>query len=269
MICHYCGYRQRPPKVCPECGSLDIGFSGFGTERIEEEMGTVFPEISVNRVDTDSVKRRKDLQETLLAFRRGEIDVLLGTQMVAKGHHFPNVALVGVLAADDGLSMPDFRASERSFQLLTQVAGRSGRTGGGRVIFQTWQPEHDVIRAASLHDYAAFLRLELPVRKALSYPPERRLLRLGVAGRRLGQTETAATRLGEVIRENFQRPALTILGPAPAVFPRLHDRYRFQILVKGTLNRREKVWLTGVLSELRGSYRGIDVIHDVDPVSVY
>jgi len=189
--------------------------------------------------------------------------------MVAKGHHFPNVSLVGVLAADDGLGLPDFRAAERSFQLLTQVAGRSCRTSAGRVIFQTWQPEHPVIQAAAAHDYVSFLAGELPARKTLGYPPHRRLLRLGVTGRRQGATETAADRLAEVIRQSFQRPGLTVLGPAPAVFPRLHDRFRFQILIKGTLNRREKAWLVGVLVDLRRSYRGIDVIHDLDPVSVY
>ncbi len=221
------------------------------------------------RLDRDTTTRRGSHKKILAAFARGEADVLVGTQMVAKGHHFPNVGLVGVLAADDGLGLPDFRAAERSFQLLTQVAGRSGRTSTGRVIFQTWQPEHPVIQAAAAHDYATFLSQELPARKALGYPPDRRLVRLGVTARSESQAEAAAERLAVAVRQSFQRPAVTVLGPAPAVFKRLHDRFRFQILIKGTLNRREKAWLAGALVNLRESYRGIDVIHDVDPVSVY
>jgi primosomal protein N' (replication factor Y) len=179
------------------------------------------------------------------------------------------VDLVGVLAADDGLGLPDFRAAERSFQLLTQVAGRSGREGGGRVVFQAWQPEHPVILAAAAHDYTAFLTEEMPLREALGYPPFRRLVRLGVVGKRLGVVEEAAARLADALRETLDRPALTVLGPAPAVFPRLQDRFRFQILIKGSLVKREKQWLAECLRSLKEGYRGIDVVHDFDPVSMY
>ncbi len=269
LLCHYCGFTRKLPETCPDCGAAETMPSGGGTEKVELHLQAHLPEARLLRLDRDTTTRRGSHKRILAAFARGEADILIGTQMVAKGHHFPNVSLVGVLAADDGLGLPDFRAAERSFQLLTQVAGRSGRTGGGRVIFQTWQPEHPVIQAAAAHDYAAFLRDELPARKALGYPPCRRLMRLGVTGRRQGEAEAAAGRLAEVIRASFQRPGLAVLGPAPAVFPRLHDRFRFQILIKGTLNRREKVWLAGVLVELKRSYRGIDVVHDLDPVSIY
>jgi len=269
LLCHYCGFTRGLPETCGDCGADEPRPSGGGTEKVELHLQAQFPEARLLRLDRDTTTRRGSHKRILAAFARGEADILVGTQMVAKGHHFPNVALVGVLAADDGLGLPDFRAAERSFQLLTQVAGRSGRTGFGRVIFQTWQPEHPVIQAAASHDYAAFLREELPARKALGYPPQRRLLRLGVTARRQGQAEEAAQRLAAVIRDNFSRQGLSILGPAPAVFPRLHDRFRYQILIKGTLNRREKTWLAGVLADLRTSYRGVDVMHDVDPVSVY
>lgn len=269
LLCHYCSFTRDLPKTCPDCGADETVPSGGGTEKVELYLQAHFPEARLLRLDRDTTTRRGSHKKILAAFARGEADILVGTQMVAKGHHFPNVTLVGVLAADDGLGLPDFRAAERSFQLLTQVAGRSGRTKSGRVIFQTWQPEHPVIQAAAAHDYTTFLRDELPARKALGYPPHRRLLRVGVTGRRLAEVEDAAERLAEVIRVSFQRPDLTVLGPAPAVFPRLHDRYRFQILIKGTLNRREKQWLAGALANLRSSYKGIDAVHDVDPVSVY
>jgi len=269
LLCHYCGYARGLPETCPDCGAAEIRPSGAGTEKIELHLQSQFPGARLLRLDRDTTSRRGSHKEILAAFARGEADILVGTQMVAKGHHFPNVSLVGVLAADDGLGLPDFRAAERSFQLLTQVAGRSGRTGAGRVIFQTWQPDHPVVVAASGHDYTAFLSEELPARKALGYPPYRHLMRLGVAGRKQAAAEAAADRLAEVIRANFQRQDLAVLGPAPAVFPRLHDRYRFQILIKGTLSRREKGWLQGVLGELKKSFRGVDVFHDVDPVTVY
>ncbi len=269
LLCHYCGFTRNLPDTCPDCGAGETVPSGGGTEKVELHLQAHFPEARLLRLDRDTTTRRGSHKRILAAFARGEADILVGTQMVAKGHHFPEVTLVGVLAADDGLGLPDFRAAERSFQLLTQVAGRSGRTNTGRVVFQTWQPEHPVIQAAAAHDYATFLQDELPARKALGYPPHRRLLRLGVTSRRLGEAEDAATGLAEVIRVSFKRPGLAVLGPAPAVFPRLHDRFRFQILIKGTLNRPEKVWLSGALSNLRESYRGVDVVHDVDPVSVY
>ncbi|MDX2473196.1 MAG: primosomal protein N' [Candidatus Krumholzibacteria bacterium] len=269
LLCHYCGYTDSLPETGPDCGADETKPSGGGTEKVELHLQAHFPEARLLRLDRDTTTRRGSHKKILAAFARGEADILIGTQMVAKGHHFPNVSLVGVLAADDGLGLPDFRAAERSFQLLTQVAGRSGRTGNGRVIFQAWQPEHPVIQAAAAHNYGAFIDDELPARKALGYPPHRRLLRLGVTGKRQGEASEAADRLAEVIRGSFVRPGLTVLGPAPAVFPRLHDRFRFQILIKGTLNKGEKAWLRGVLANLRTSYRGIDAVHDVDPVSVY
>ena len=176
---------------------------------------------------------------------------------------------MGVLSADDGLGLPDFRASERSFQLLTQVAGRAGRTGIGQVIFQTYRPEDPVIIAASKHDFASFLADELPLRKALAYPPFGKLLRLGISGPRMGQTEKAAESLAEAIRDTLVRPGLSILGPAPGVFPRINDRFRFQILIKGSLRKNEKTWLVDCLGSFRSGFRGVDVMHDVDPLVVY
>ncbi len=149
------------------------------------------------------------------------------------------------------------------------MAGRAGRDGGGQVLFQTWQPDHPVIVAAAAHDCAAFAAGELPVRKALGYPPFRRLVRVGVTGRRQNTTAEAAEKLAAALRDNLPAPRLTVLGPAPAVFPRLQDRFRYQLLIKGDLRQAEKAWLATCLRSLKDSYRGVDVMHDVDPVNIY
>ncbi len=269
LLCHYCGHTARVPATCPACGGDAFLPAGGGTEKIELNLQAHFPEARILRLDHDTTRRRGSYRRILTAFAGHKADILVGTQMVAKGHHFPEVGLVGVLAADDGLAMPDFRAAERSFQLLTQVAGRAGRTGPGKVIFQTWRPEDPVIQAAAAHDMERFLELELPVRKALGYPPYRRLLRLGLLGRRQGATLAAAEALAGVLRDQLQGPAVTILGPAPGVFERLQDRYRFQILVKGDLTLRQKAWLATCLADLKAAYKGLEAYLDVDPVMVF
>jgi len=260
---------EEPGADCPECGAADFLPSGGGTEKVELNLQARFPDARILRLDHDTTRRRGSHQDILAAFARREADILVGTQMVAKGHHFPGVSLVGVLAADHGLGLPDFRASERSFQLLTQVAGRAGRTGQGRVFFQTYQPENPVIQAAAQHDYATFLATELPMRKALGYPPFRRLTRLGLSGKRLGEVEAAADGLAEALRRELGALGMSVLGPAPAVFPRLNDRYRFQILVKGAFNAEKRAWLAGCLASFRETYKKVDVLHDMDPLAVY
>ena len=172
MGCRHCGYERPTPQVCPECGSVYIRYFGLGTEQVEQEVVKAFPEASVKRMDADSTGRKDAHQKILDAFRLGEIDILVGTQMIAKGLDFPNVTLVGVISADTALNLPDFRAGERAFNLLTQVAGRSGRSEvGGNVIVQTYMPEHYSIQAAQGHDYLRFYREEIGYREALLYPP--------------------------------------------------------------------------------------------------
>jgi len=269
LLCHYCDFTRQVPDTCPDCGGGEFLPSGGGTEKVELNLQAHFPDAKILRLDHDTTRRRGSHRRILTAFARGEADILVGTQMVAKGHHFPKVGLVGVLAADDGLGLPDYRAAERSFQLLTQVAGRSGRTEAGRVIFQAWRPEDPVILAAADHDYATFLKTEIPLRKALGYPPFKRLLRLGISGRRLAHTEEGARQLADAVRASLGGSGMDILGPAPAVFPRLKDKYRFQILIKGTLGKKEKEWLAVCLRSFKEGFRGVDVVHDVDPVSMY
>ena len=269
LLCHYCGLTRPIPDVCPACGADSFLPSGGGTEKVELNLQAHFPEARILRFDHDTTRRRGSHQRILSAFAEGRADFLIGTQMIAKGHHFPAVALVGVLAADDGLVMPDFRAAERTFQLLTQVAGRSGRTGAGKVIFQTWKPEDPVIRAAAGHDQQAFLVQELPTRRELGYPPFQRLARVGLLGRKQGLVLEAATGLAAALRGQFAGPRLTVLGPAPAVFARLQDRFRFQILVKGRLTPKEKAWLASCCRGLKETYRGLDVFHDIDPTAMF
>ncbi|MCP4293626.1 MAG: primosomal protein N' [bacterium] len=269
LLCHYCDYSQNVPDQCSACNSEEFLPSGGGTEKVELNLNSLFPDARILRLDHDTTRRRGSHQKILTSVANKEADILIGTQMVAKGHHFPGVSLVGVLSADHGLGLPDFRASERSFQLLTQVAGRSGRTGAGRVIFQTYQPEHPVILAAAKHDYTAFLETELPVRKALNYPPYRKLVRLGLIGPKLGTVQEAADQLANAMRQNLSPLDVQVMGPAPAVFPRLNDRFRLQIILKGTLDSRSRQWVKECLFSLQEAYRKVDTILDFDPVSIF
>jgi len=269
LLCHYCGHADAVPDGCPVCKAAGFLPAGGGTEKVELSLRASFPEARVARLDADSTSRRGSHAAILSAFARGETDVLVGTQMVAKGHHLPGVELVGVLAADDGLSLPDYRASERAFQLLAQVAGRAGRTSPGTVVFQTWQPEHPVVLAASAHDYVTFAGVELAARRILGYPPFRRLVRLGITAPAAADAEAGAAQLAGAVRENLAGPERDVLGPAPAVFPRLQGRCRHQILIKGGLTAHEKSWLVTCANALRDTRRGLEVMIDVDPLGLF
>jgi len=269
LLCHYCGHARPAPETCPACGSSDFLPSGGGTEKLELALAAHFPRARLLRLDQDTTRRRGSHARILAAFAGGEADILVGTQMVAKGHHFPGVDLVGVLAADDGVSLPDFRAQERAFQLLTQVAGRTGRDGAGTVVFQTWQPDHPVLRHAADQTTAAFATEELEMRAVAGYPPYRRMLRLALTGRRLGAVAEAAATLADLIRRDLRNPGVEVLGPAPAVFARLHGRYRYQVLLKGGLSAAEKAWLADCARRLGTRTRGLDVLLDVDPVGMW
>ncbi|HSJ99126.1 MAG TPA: primosomal protein N', partial [Myxococcota bacterium] len=242
LRCHYCDYAIDPPDACSSCGAPESALLGIGTERLEEEVRTRFPQARIARLDRDTAGRRGETERVLGALAAGRVDVLIGTQMVAKGHHFPGVRLVGVVAADQTLHFPDFRAAERTFQLLTQVAGRAGRgEAPGRVLVQTFSPDHYAIAPVRSHDYEAFYRAELEHRAALAYPPCGRLVHALVSGPDEAETETLAARLVALARSAAgldegagpAGPAVEVLGPAPAPLARLRDRYRFQLLVKG------------------------------------
>lgn len=272
LICHYCGHQSQPVAVCPECGSLDVGYTGFGTERIEEEMARVLPAVRVARLDTDVTTRKGALREILDNFAAGTVDILLGTQMVAKGLNFPRVRTVGIVMADTGLSLPDFRAAERTFALIVQVAGRAGRfRADGEVIVQTVRPEHAAIQRAARMQVEDFYREELSVRQALGFPPFSRLLRMVVRATQRPRSEESADRIAAEIRA-AEAPAieadrLEVLGPAPAPLERVNRNWRSQIILRGAsaavLARVARAALDAV-----GLPRDVYVEVDVDPVSL-
>ncbi|MED5262053.1 MAG: primosomal protein N' [Myxococcota bacterium] len=237
LRCHYCDHTQTPSDECRSCGAPDTALLGMGTERLEEEVRIAFPRARTARLDRDTAHRRGHTEKTLRGLHNHEIDILIGTQMVAKGHDFPGVQLVGVVLADVGLHHPDFRAAERTFQLLTQVAGRAGRAQTpGRVLIQTYAPQHYAIQSARGHDYDSFYAREMKERAGLFYPPFGRIAQLVISHPEEAAANRAANQLGLNLREFVNREAFTeleILGPAPAPLPKLRGRYRFQILVKG------------------------------------
>ena len=237
LTCHYCGYRRKLPQTCPECQSRRIRQYGTGTEKVEAEVQRCFPQARTLRWDFETT-RQKGAHEVIMShFVNQRADVLVGTQMIAKGLDLPLVTLVGVVLADVGLSLPDLRASERAFQILTQVAGRAGRSLlGGKVILQTFQPEHYVIQAAARHDYEGFYHKELGYRRSLGYPPFASLVRLETRHREPARAEAAAQKLAQLLRgwmEQEARHETVLIGPAPCFFSRLGGQYRWQIVLRG------------------------------------
>ena len=233
LLCHYCGFHQPPNSLCPACGSSQVAGRGLGTERIEEEMALLFPTANIARVDSDSSRNRRQFLALLQAMNNGEIDILVGTQMIAKGLHFPNISLVGVLWADAGLSMPDFRAGERTFAQLIQVTGRAGRGDSpGRVIVQTYQPDHYAVRLAQLHDYAGLYAEEMTLRQLLGYPPFARLVNVRISGLKESEVEQAAANVAAFARDTNKNDRVTVQGAVPAPLAKIKDRVRWQVLLK-------------------------------------
>jgi len=267
MICHYCGFRAPPVETCPECNSLDIGYTGFGTERIEQDIRSIFPELSLCRIDTDSVKRKRELRKILHSFRQGEIDILLGTQMVAKGLNFPGVKLVGIVSADVGLQLPDFRALERTFALIVQVSGRAGRMRpDGRVVVQTYKPDNAVLIRATSGRYREFYEEELKMRKLLGFPPFFRLIRIVIRGRNRDKVLGVANEVRSVHQKKILGD-VEVLGPVECPFSRIAGNWRFHMIVRGN-NFHE------VHQSVRSLYReyipprGVFLEYDVDPLSL-
>jgi len=269
-LCHYCDYYEPTPAACPQCRFPGILYRGLGTQRLEVEVRSRFPGISCVRMDTDSMQARGAHCRALEAFRTGQVRILLGTQMIAKGLDFPNVTLVGVINADTALHLPDFRASERTFQLATQVAGRTGRgPQGGRVLIQTFNPDHPVIQAAIRHDYPQFAQSELPIRKAFGYPPFARMIRLVIRGRYPQPTVEFAKVLAERIRNQLTSsptPA-RVLGPAPAPFAKLRGMYRYHIQLQSPDGCQLRKAVREATHGLQ-TPENIQWIADVDPVEM-
>jgi primosomal protein N' (replication factor Y) len=265
LICHYCGSALPVPERCPACGEAALEPIGAGTERVEEELRALFPGIAVDVLDRDSARQPGGPAAVLERFDRGETRVLVGTQMVSKGHHFPNVALTAVLAADAYLGFPDFRAVERTYNLLTQLAGRAGRGDRpGRVVIQTYHPEHYAIRAALAGDDAAFLDEEQRFRRTFRYPPYSRMVQLLVRGRNRGRAEAAIRALAADLAAHPLARSVRLSGPAPAPFERLRGEWRFQLLARSPaladLHR-----LLGDVLPRHAAASGVDLTIDVDP----
>ncbi|HRF91046.1 MAG TPA: primosomal protein N', partial [Desulfobacter postgatei] len=233
--CHLCGHLLISDIRCPDCGTGKIRNLGFGTEKIESMLKTLFPDARVARMDQDSTARKGSTLAILRQIRNRTVDIIVGTQMLAKGHDFPAITLVGVICADLSLSLPDFRASERTFQLLAQVAGRAGRGAEpGRVIMQTFNPDHFTIKAARNQDYLEFFNQETPFRKALMYPPFSRMIQLKISGKNADKTRDHARLAADIlVRLNTLEPQAQILGPIEAAIQKISSRYRWQILIKG------------------------------------
>ena len=266
--CHYCNFTSRVPQTCPLCAAPYMEQAGFGTERVEAEVRRLVPQARVARLDRDAVRRKGSLTALLSKFRDGEIDVLVGTQMIAKGHDFPRVTLVGVVSADVGLGLADFRASERTFQLITQVAGRAGRGDQpGEAIVQTIYPDHFSIQLACRQDYPTFFEREMKFRQAMRYPPQVSLINAVVRARTYtAALEDAAALVQQLRQVDQQKGEFRVLGPAPAPLGRLRGEYRVQFLLKSTNRKRMREALLGVLAKRPDVARRTTV--DIDPLSV-
>ena len=233
MICHHCGHMEAPPERCVRCGSRDISYGGLGTEQVERVLIESFPGARIARMDVDTTRGKWSHRDILERVRRREIDILLGTQMIAKGLDFPRVTLVGVINADTGLHLPDFRSCERTFQLLSQVAGRAGRSRlPGEVVIQTYVPDHYVVRAAVAHDYRGFVERELRARTDPPYPPHLRMARIVVSSPVQADALAAAESLDAWLKSR-RGPGVEVMGPAPAPIERLHGRFRWHVLLRG------------------------------------
>ena len=269
LKCHYCDFTVLTPGSCPRCRSRHIAGYGLGTERLEAEVKMLFPEARIARMDSDAMTAAGAQERILRALDRREIDILVGTQMITKGHDFPGITLVGVISADMALNMPDFRAAERAFQILTQVSGRGGRGDlPGRVFIQTFNPEHYAIRCAQAQDYGKFYDQELPLRQALNYPPFSRIVKLILSGLHREDGQASVERLGKIARDaaaGLGGLAVEVVGPAEAPLSRIKGRYRWQLLIKGRDSRVLHDLVREILARTAGE--PIDIKIDVDPVN--
>ena len=271
LACHYCGLKRKAPKTCEHCGEAVFAFRGAGTQKVETELERLFPTARILRLDTDVARKKGALNTVLERFRTGEAEILLGTQMVAKGLDFPNVTLVGVVNADTQLHLPDFRSAERTFQLLSQVAGRAGRGDRpGRVYFQTANPDTPALVAAAAHDYRTFFEEEFAVRAEVGWPPHKRLVNLMVDGKSESTVRRWITQLGEALRREVERRGLQVdlLGPAPQPVSRLKGQYRWHITLRGARPAELKHLARLAISRAESGLKGARLAVDVDPVSL-
>ncbi|AFS78693.1 primosome assembly protein PriA [Gottschalkia acidurici 9a] len=277
LRCHYCGLSRKLPETCPECGSSYIKHFGIGTQRVEELVKKSFPSAKVARMDVDTTTRKGSHERILNKFKNGQIDILIGTQMISKGLDFPNVTLVGIIAADTSLNLPDFKASERTFQLLTQVGGRAGRGElEGKVILQTYEPDHYSIKAAQKHNYIEFFNEEIGIRKAFEYPPFISLINIIISSKNENEVFKASNKVFHEIRDEIHKRLSTfshknILGPNQSLIYKIRDRYRWQILIKCSqeeLKKIKKIIEKVCIIDKESNIKDIRINIDINPVSI-
>ena len=267
LRCHYCGYGTKVYNICPECKEKSISDLGVGTQRIEEELGDIFPDAKILRMDFDTTSRKGSHEKMIKAFKNQEYDILLGTQIVAKGLDFSNVTLVGVINADTSLNIPDFRSSENTFSLLSQVAGRSGRSEkSGEVIIQTFNPEHYAISYAKMHDYMGFYNKEMEIRKILKYPPFYYLCYIKISGKDMEYVSKEAEKIKRSLERNLTDT--NILGPSPSTIFRVNNIYRFGIILKFKREENLKDVLNKILEHYKGNIK-IKIDIDFNPSQIY
>jgi primosomal protein N' (replication factor Y) len=266
LKCHYCGYEENAPKACPSCQSDHIRFFGTGTQKVEEEIGKLIPEARIIRMDVDTTSRKGSHEKLLTAFGEGRADILLGTQMIAKGLDFPKVTLVGVLTADTMLHLPDFRSSEKTFQLLTQVSGRAGRHDlPGEVVIQTYTPEHYSIQLASKHNYNEFYQMEMGMRKVHQYPPFFYISLITISHPEITKVVSITEKITAYLRANLSNGAI-VLGPTASPIPRIKNRYRYQCMIKYKEEPKLKQYLKGLLDHYqREIQQDLQITIDMNP----
>ncbi|MCM1272351.1 MAG: primosomal protein N' [Clostridium sp.] len=268
MVCHYCGYSTKKPDMCPSCSSKLIGGFGTGTEKVEAEIKRIFPDAKTLRMDKDTTKKKTSQKNILETFHNREADILIGTQMIVKGHDFGNVTLVGIIIADTSLFANDYRAGERTFDLLTQAAGRAGRgSEAGQVIIQTYQPDHYAITAAAKQDYEAFFDLEMAYRRMLSYPPICNMMVILMVGGDYDRTGSEADRLGAMLKEKAEsRKTVRVIGPSDATIGKINSMFRKVIYVKS--NEPEEIFK---LREIAEGYESdaVSIMVDINPMNMY
>ena len=267
LKCHYCGYEENVVTVCPECHSTKIRYFGTGTQRLEQEINKIFPQASTIRMDIDTVTKKNSHEEILNKFKNENIDILIGTQMVVKGHHFPNVTLVGVIAADSSLNIDDYRANERTFQLLTQVAGRAGRENlDGKVIIQTYNPENFSIICAQKQDYEMFYNTEIALRKQLKYPPFCDIILIGFNSLSEKEIIELSNKVYNYLKNKLDGQDFIVLKPMPSPIDKIQNRYRWRIILKGNITEEVNTIINECLQKVyETNYKNTRVSVDVNP----
>ena len=267
LKCHYCGHEENIVTICPECHSDKIRYFGTGTQKLEQEIHKQFPEASTIRMDIDTVTKKNSHEVILNTFKNENIDILIGTQMVVKGHHFPNVTLVGVIAADSSLNIDDYRANERTFQILTQVAGRAGRENlPGKVVIQTYNPDNFSIICAQKQNYDLFYETEIALRKQLKYPPFCDIILIGFNSYQEQEIKKVSSKIYQYLEQRLDKEEFKVLRPMPCPIDKIQNRYRWRIIIKGRMTEEANEILNACLKEIyQENIKDTRIAIDVNP----